>query len=67
VIAYLIRMQNMTFSDAYSYVRGKRACIFPNVGFVKRLRMWAERCEDAVSGKAIDSPQPSMAPLDATP
>jgi hypothetical protein len=65
VVAYLIRMQNMTFNAAYAFVRGKRACIYPNLGFVKQLRVWAERCEDEINSMAIGSPQPSPVLSDA--
>lgn len=38
VIAYLIKYYNMTYDDAYDYLKNKRSCIDPNKGFVKQLR-----------------------------
>ncbi|KAJ2933431.1 hypothetical protein H1R20_g3669, partial [Candolleomyces eurysporus] len=40
VIAYLIRNQAMTFDNAHSFLRRKRACIKPNSGFMKALQDW---------------------------
>lgn len=40
VIAYLMRAENMTFTDAYNYVAKRRAFIRPNNGFVKQLKMF---------------------------
>jgi Dual specificity phosphatase, catalytic domain len=66
VIAYLVRMQNMSLNAAYTFVRGKRACIYPNAGFVRQLQVWAKRYEDGINSMAIGSPQPSLVLSDAT-
>jgi len=42
VIAYLMRTQNMSFSDALSFVTDKRPIISPNQGFVKQLKLYEE-------------------------
>ncbi|KAF6749375.1 protein-tyrosine phosphatase-like protein [Ephemerocybe angulata] len=40
VIAYLIRNQGMSFDNAQSFVKRKRACIKPNSGFMRALQEW---------------------------
>jgi hypothetical protein len=40
VIAYLIRNQGMSFEQAHSFLKRKRACIKPNSGFIKALQEW---------------------------
>ncbi|KAF8875647.1 protein-tyrosine phosphatase-like protein [Infundibulicybe gibba] len=40
VIAYLIRNHGMSFDNAYSLLRRKRACVKPNSGFIKALQEW---------------------------
>jgi len=38
VIAYYMTENNMSFQDAYSFVKSKRYVIFPNFGFIKQLQ-----------------------------
>ena len=38
VIGYLIVYHEMSYDEAHAYVKAKRACIFPNSGFVKFLK-----------------------------
>ena len=40
IIAYLMKMQNMKFEDAYKYTLARREIIEPNNGFVKQLKLW---------------------------
>ncbi|PPQ68531.1 hypothetical protein CVT25_005453 [Psilocybe cyanescens] len=40
IIAYLMRAHHMSYSNAYSFVLRKRACIKPNSGFVRALQEW---------------------------
>lgn len=40
VIAYLIRNRHMSYDTAFALVKGQRACIKPNPGFVAALRDW---------------------------
>ncbi|KAL0960502.1 hypothetical protein HGRIS_005540 [Hohenbuehelia grisea] len=40
VIAYLIRNLGMSFDQAHTLLKRKRACIKPNSGFVKALQEW---------------------------
>ncbi|KAF8630932.1 hypothetical protein AX17_005289 [Amanita inopinata Kibby_2008] len=40
VIAYLIRNLGMSYDNAYTYLKRRRACIKPNAGFVKALQEW---------------------------
>ncbi|XP_037934969.1 dual specificity protein phosphatase 19-like [Teleopsis dalmanni] len=42
VIAYLIKHCQMKFDDAYAYVKGKRACVQPNSGFLEQLKKFCE-------------------------
>lgn len=39
-IAYLMRMEGMTFERAFQLVKSKRECIRPNDGFLKQLKMF---------------------------
>lgn len=38
VIAYLIKVNRMTYEEAYKFVKEKRKVAFPNLGFVRQLR-----------------------------
>ncbi len=38
IIAYLMKYMNMSYDNAYAYVKDKRIVINPNSGFVKQLR-----------------------------
>ncbi|CAA7266111.1 unnamed protein product [Cyclocybe aegerita] len=40
VIAYLIAHQAMSYDTALTLVRRKRACVRPNLGFVRALQEW---------------------------
>lgn len=40
VIAYLIRNLGMSYETALDLVKGKRACVKPNSGFVRALQDW---------------------------
>ncbi|EAL70555.1 hypothetical protein DDB_G0273199 [Dictyostelium discoideum AX4] len=38
VLAYLMKEDHMTYSDAFTFCKQKRSCINPNFGFVKQLK-----------------------------
>eukprot|EP01015_Nassula_variabilis_P017222 TRINITY_DN2697_c0_g1_i10.p2 TRINITY_DN2697_c0_g1~~TRINITY_DN2697_c0_g1_i10.p2 ORF type:complete len:147 (-),score=43.27 TRINITY_DN2697_c0_g1_i10:135-575(-) len=38
VIMYLVKKQNMTVGEAFSFVQAKRSCIQPNKGFLEQLQ-----------------------------
>ncbi|TFK22005.1 phosphatases II [Coprinopsis marcescibilis] len=40
VIAYLIRNHGMSFDNALTLLKHKRACVKPNAGFVRALQEW---------------------------
>lgn len=42
-IAYLMRTKKMGFDQAFSFVKKKRKIIFPNPGFVRQLRVFADQ------------------------
>ena len=43
VIAYLIKMNKMSFDQAYNFVKKRRKIIFPNPGFVRQLRVFSSQ------------------------
>jgi protein-tyrosine phosphatase len=43
VIAYLIKYQKMSFDEALKMCREKRDIVWPNIWFVKQLRVWEEK------------------------
>jgi len=43
VIAYLIRKNRWSYREAFAFVKGKRACVQPNLGFAACLRSWDEQ------------------------
>lgn len=38
VMAHLMRTQHMSFQEAYDFVRSKRKCCSPNIGFILQLK-----------------------------
>ncbi|KAM9997459.1 hypothetical protein ACTFIZ_010954 [Dictyostelium cf. discoideum] len=38
VLAYLMKEDHMTYTDAFTFCKQKRSCINPNFGFVKQLK-----------------------------
>ncbi|KAF9522250.1 protein-tyrosine phosphatase-like protein [Crepidotus variabilis] len=42
VIAYLMRYEGMSLAEALAFVKDKRACVKPNVGFMRCLKVWEE-------------------------
>lgn len=40
VIGYLMNLNQITYEIAYTFVRSKRKCIKPNIGFEKQLIHW---------------------------
>lgn len=40
VIAYLMKMQRLTFHEALNYCRKKRSVVCPNLGFEKQLKLY---------------------------
>ena len=49
VIAYLMKRENMTLKDAYTYVKSKRTIIRPNQGFLKCLMKLDEELHGSCS------------------
>jgi hypothetical protein len=43
VIAYLIKYEKMSFDEALKMCREKREIVWPNMWFVKQLRVWEEK------------------------
>ena len=44
VIAFLMAEREMSFSTALRVVKRRRQVVCPNLGFVRQLSQWAERC-----------------------
>lgn len=42
VIAYLMRKEKKNFEDAFTFVKGQRPCIQPNVGFRAQLALFQD-------------------------
>ena len=40
VIGYLMKIQGISYEDAYKHVKSLRSAICPNQGFVKQLRLY---------------------------
>ena len=43
IIAYLIKYYDMTFDEAFRFVKGKRSFIRPNEGFVEQLKTYEKK------------------------
>lgn len=59
VIAYLIRKHNMTYDNAFAFVKQRRCCIKPNAGFVRCLREWEDRWRPAPTRQNSYSASPA--------
>lgn len=57
VIAYLIKCHQMTFDEAWKFLREKRPRVFPNYGFQKQLRKLSEEQEKLVKNEAKEEPK----------
>ena len=40
VIGYIMKYRNMTYMDAFNYVKQRRSLVNPNAGFVKQLKLY---------------------------
>ena len=45
-ISYLMREYGMSLSDAATYVKHRRSCVKPNVGFQKQLEFYQETIKE---------------------
>ncbi|KAK5575337.1 hypothetical protein RB653_010595 [Dictyostelium firmibasis] len=45
VLAYLMKEDHMTYTDAFTFCKQKRSCINPNFGFVKQLKDYQQHLE----------------------
>lgn len=46
VIAYIMYKKKMSFKEAFNFVREKRNCVSPNVGFVEQLVLFEKYLKD---------------------
>lgn len=46
VIMYVMRKKNMTFDEAFAFVKKKRSCIYPNKGFISQLKKFEIKLEN---------------------
>ncbi|XP_021957946.1 dual specificity protein phosphatase 14 [Folsomia candida] len=53
IIAYLIKYKKMTLRQAYNFVKARRCCIRPNVGFFRQLVDYESRLMGCTSVKMV--------------
>lgn len=46
VIAYLMRKNAWSLSQALKFVKEKRSVVFPNPGFMRQLRLWEKKVKN---------------------
>ncbi len=46
-MAYFIKYHKLSFDDAFQYVKARRPIIHPNIGFVRQLKEFREKCKKA--------------------
>ena len=49
VLAYLMKSQTLTLANAYTFLKSRRSCIRPNIGFLTQLSEW----EFSILGKKV--------------
>ena len=50
VIAYIIRKNRLDFDDAFKMVQEKRPVVYPNKGFTKQLKKFADEVKEMPIG-----------------
>ena len=48
VIAYLMKIKNMNYDTAYSFVNKRREWVSPNPGFVKALKQFEQTLQSEI-------------------
>jgi protein-tyrosine phosphatase len=61
-IGYLMWAQNMTYQDAYEYVRQRRGICSPNPGFIGQLMLWRQIITEPHVAVRVSSPSLSLSP-----
>ena len=57
-IAYFMKYHDMTYDEAFQYVRGRRPIIHPNVGFISQLREYEKRLKTTSSKNNLNQKGP---------
>lgn len=55
LIAYLMKKNNMEFTDAYKYVKVRRYIIKPNISFIQQLKEYEKLLESQLNNKDLES------------
>ena len=61
-MAYFIKYHKLSFDDAFQFVKDRRPIIHPNIGFVRQLKEFREKCK-----KAELLPPPPLSPVITPP
>ena len=61
-IAYFMKYHGLSYEEAFQFVRARRPIIHPNIGFIRQLKEFEEKCKlkESVTSLAIGCTTPAL-------